>query len=261
MSGFHLVGLSVIVVLVLWIVPKLQVRALRKVAEAKDVFANENAARDTLAKMIAGFLVVGTIFVTLRQIGVTQETQITDRYIRAIELLRTRTDKGIKTPIESRLGAIYALERIALDSSRDHWTVMEVLSAYIRENSKATTPKAGVVEPGPKELNDLCADVQACITIIGRRNVAQDLPGRLLDLSKVDLRLAQVQNANLSNISFDGSRLDYANLNGADLKGSTFLRTIATGASLDRATAWRDQFTKQQLDSMEPPPNLIEREK
>ncbi|WP_062294251.1 hypothetical protein [Nostoc piscinale] len=34
-----------------------------------------------------------------------------------------------------RLGAIYTLERIAKDSAKDHWTIMEVLTAFVRENA------------------------------------------------------------------------------------------------------------------------------
>jgi hypothetical protein len=42
--------------------------------------------------------------------------------------------------LEVRLGAIYALERIAQDSERDHIPIMETLCAYIRENSHWREP-------------------------------------------------------------------------------------------------------------------------
>jgi hypothetical protein len=62
------------------------------------------------------------------QARVTEQGHITDRFTKSIEQLGN--DK-----LEVRLGAIYALERIAYDSSRDHWPIMETLTAYIRENS------------------------------------------------------------------------------------------------------------------------------
>ena len=34
-----------------------------------------------------------------------------------------------------RLGGIYALERIARDSEKDHGPIMEVLTAYVREKA------------------------------------------------------------------------------------------------------------------------------
>jgi hypothetical protein len=58
--------------------------------------------------------------------SLTQErAKITDRFANAIGQL------GDDVP-EVRLGGIYALERIARDSRRDHGAVVEVLTAYVR---------------------------------------------------------------------------------------------------------------------------------
>jgi hypothetical protein len=57
---------------------------------------------------------------------VAEQGQLTERYTKAIEQLGS--DK-----LDVRLGGIYALERIAADSERDHPTVVEVLSAFVRE--------------------------------------------------------------------------------------------------------------------------------
>lgn len=43
--------------------------------------------------------------------------------------------------LEVRIGSIYALERIAQDSDRDHIRIMEILCAYIRENAPARDAK------------------------------------------------------------------------------------------------------------------------
>jgi hypothetical protein len=51
---------------------------------------------------------------------------LTERFTRAVEQL------GNKESLTIRLGGIYALERIAQDSERDHWTVMEVLCSFVR---------------------------------------------------------------------------------------------------------------------------------
>src|SRR4028118_2289012 len=57
-----------------------------------------------------------------------EQGQITERFTKAIDQLGSDN-------ISIRLGGIYALERIAKDSERDHWTIMEVLSAFVRENA------------------------------------------------------------------------------------------------------------------------------
>jgi len=123
----------------------------------------------------APFVIWGT---ALKHQTVTfqKEGHMTDRISKAVEQLGT--EKSIKTHLinsagkkvfykgedgmpdfsrpaileetapnlEVRIGAIMSLERIAQDSTRhdngrDHVGVMEILCAYIRENSNATTPK------------------------------------------------------------------------------------------------------------------------
>ena len=66
---------------------------------------------------------------------------MTDRYTKAIEQLGS--DK-----LDVRIGGIFALERIARDSARDHPTVMEVLAAFIREHSHEQWPPPDSGPPG-----------------------------------------------------------------------------------------------------------------
>ena len=62
-----------------------------------------------------------------RTYELTEQGQVTDRYTKAIEQLGSKE-------VDVCIGGIYALERIARDSARDHPTVMEVLAAFIREH-------------------------------------------------------------------------------------------------------------------------------
>jgi hypothetical protein len=50
--------------------------------------------------------------------------------------------------LEVRIGSIYALERIARDSDRDHIQIMEIVCAYVRKNSPVQTlePREGFVD-------------------------------------------------------------------------------------------------------------------
>src|SRR4051794_8791217 len=65
-----------------------------------------------------------------KQTEADRERRITDSFTKAVELLGS--DK-----LEARLGAIYALERIARENKHDHWPIMETLTAYVRTRSKA----------------------------------------------------------------------------------------------------------------------------
>ena len=71
-----------------------------------------------------------------RTFELTEQGQVTDRYTKAIEQLGS--DK-----LAVRIGGIYALERIARDSARDHPAGMEVLTAFIREHSHKEWPPPG----------------------------------------------------------------------------------------------------------------------
>jgi hypothetical protein len=69
--------------------------------------------------------------------------------------------------------AAFALERVARDSARDHPTVMEVLSAFIREHSREPWPQS---DSGSEEHEPLTRpDVQAGVTVVGRRDPERDI--------------------------------------------------------------------------------------
>jgi len=86
-----------------------------------------------------------------------------DRYTKAIKQLGS--DK-----LDVRLGGIYALERVAHDSARDHPTVVEVLTAFIREHShEQQQPDPGSPEPERSTQ----PDVKGALTVVQRRNVVR----------------------------------------------------------------------------------------
>jgi hypothetical protein len=68
-----------------------------------------------------------------RQADVAREEHYTTLFTTAVQQLgamrEIRDQKGTRTEpnTEARLGALYALERIAQDSERDHWPIMETL--------------------------------------------------------------------------------------------------------------------------------------
>lgn len=148
--------------------------------------------------------------------------------------------------IEVRIGSIYALERIAQDSLRDHIQVMEILTAYIRQNSPAATlaPSTGEFEKAIPR-----ADVQAALDVIGRRQPkAIDLEHSKkyrLDLRSVDLSGAYFSRGNFEGAILIGSRFEEAifesaNLRAAMLQGcllnfANFYEADLSGANLDRA--------------------------
>jgi Pentapeptide repeats (8 copies) len=174
-------------------------------------------ARGRLLTLGAGLFVAGALLYTARNFTLSREAQVTDRYTKAIEQLGS--DKGL----DVRIGGIYALERIARDSPRDHPTIMEVLTAFVRERSRERWPPA---EDGAKPPDRLTRpDVQAAVTVIGRRTIRHDS-------RQINLVAAQLIYADLSGADLSGANLYRADLSGADLYRADLGGAVLTGAVL-----------------------------
>ena len=124
------------------------------------------------------------------------------------------------------IGGIYALERIAHDSPQDHPTVMEVLAACIREHSGEPLPGPTPATDAPQHATR--PDIQAAVTVIGRRDTARHR--RPINLRGVRLPYADLPEADLS-----GADLTDADLTGADLKGARLKGAKLMGAHLEDA--------------------------
>lgn len=147
--------------------------------------------------------------------------------------------------IETRIGAIYALERVAQDFPKEHWTIMEILTAFVREN-------APIREAKPLDLNihaelpKIRTDIQVALTVIGRRNSVQDKVDQKLDLRHTDMREADLLKANL-----EQADLRESNLSGADLRGANLCRTDLDGAKLAGSILYEANLFKANLHRAE----------
>jgi hypothetical protein len=108
-----------------------------------DRAAEIGRARTGVLAALAGlFAVVGAAFTALSY-RLNRAGQITERFTRAIDQLGNAA-------LDVRLGGIYALERIARDSSDDHPQIVDVLTAYVRGHARWQTRDRGVATmPGP----------------------------------------------------------------------------------------------------------------
>jgi len=160
-----------------------------------------------------------------RTAELNEQGQVTDRYTKAIEQLGS--DK-----LDVRIGGIYALERIARDSPRDHHTITEVLAAFIRDHSHEQWPPAeDAAEPPARTTRP---DVLAAATVIGRRS------------SEMEEQL-NLDGANLGGADLTDAFLGAADLTGADLTGADLTRAILTGANLTGANLTRAHLASANL--------------
>jgi hypothetical protein len=150
----NLLFVSILLVVLLfpllrWFLWKLPKRQVEGIDDEKDRLTVESGFRQpliqivqTVVQIVGGTALLGGLYFTAqtlrtsnktlqvnqKTLETTQQGQITERFSRAIEQLGNNN-------LAIRLGGIYALERIARDSAYDHWTVVEVLTAYVREHA------------------------------------------------------------------------------------------------------------------------------
>jgi hypothetical protein len=229
--------------------------------KAEEISRTRTAVLATLAGLIA---VVGAIFTGLSY-RLNRAGQITERFTRAIDQLGSGE-------LDVRLGGIYALERIAGDSEADHPQVVEVLTAYVREHARWPAPRSSLTRagraspeiPGPSieaihaleriakgsradpdalgavetpdnktsESPPLPTDVQAAMSVLGRRDTSRDKKGAQLRLSDVDLRGVSMRGGHFEEARFRRAHVEEANLEGAQLQGAKLRDADLEGADL-----------------------------
>ena len=240
LTGTTTRAISTLVVTVLIIaIPLLifvpQCQAVRIADDAARLEREDNARR-TLAQIMGGAVGLIVIWITWRRLQVAQEGQVTERFSRAIEHLGNDS-------LDVRLGGIYALERIARDSRQDHWPVMEILTAYVRERTRLYPPP--VDQQPAADDQPLATDIQAVLTVLGRRQTNYDPQWQGLDLRYTNLRGANLDEAmlqrallvgaNLQRARFREANLEHAYLIEADLEGAFFVWAKLQGASFKDA--------------------------
>jgi Pentapeptide repeats (8 copies) len=185
-----------------------------------DVDKAEEADRIRTALLALGAGILATVgaFYTHRAFELNRSGQITDRFSRAISELGDANPRVC-------LGGIYALERIARDSRRDHPRVMEVLTAYVRAEAPVNGPVQArwpwKVSWTAHERREPKNEVQAALAVLARRKACWD--EHRLDLKGVDLRGAKLpKDANLRGAILKGTSLERAELSRVDFRPRQF---------------------------------------
>jgi len=243
-----------------------RLRALADAPTGDDFAETLNNLAQGSALLLGALAAAATLIFTLlrtwineRTTRATEEGLITDRINAAVASLGAdKTLKGFddgkdytRPNIEVRVGAILALERIAKRSPDVHIQIMEILCAYIRENTKENRER-------PRE------DIQTALNVIGRRNQIQRtlegpktifLSGSILngsnmegmDFSGAIMIGVKLNGANLNRANFKFTNLFMANLADASLMNTSFFNADLRRATFDRAVSFKTDFRKANL--------------
>ncbi|MER5455247.1 pentapeptide repeat-containing protein [Micromonospora sp. NPDC002389] len=174
-----------------------------------------NSVRQTLLQTAAGIVALIALTVTVSTYRLSRRGQLTDRYLKVVALLASEK-------MHERIGGVFAAEQIMVESEKDHQTIIEVLSSYVREwpghedypDNRELPEFWGSAGPRKSDVK-LPADVQAALTVLGRR--PERAEARPLDLTGADLRNASLREVNFRNATLVCAKLDDADLFGADL--------------------------------------------
>jgi hypothetical protein len=203
---------------------------------------------------------------TQAQLQLAREGQIIDRFTKAIDQIGA-TDEG-KKRLEIRIGGIYALARIAQDSVQYYDQIMEILTAYIRENARlnARLPptEASLLPSAERDEREAHewdlwvelwrsgnaqrpappTDIQAILDVLRSRDEAR-VPSSYrisFNLTRTDLRGANIVGIDLAEADLNGANLQDAWLPSANLEGVDLI-----GANLQRAWLSRVRLTGADL--------------
>jgi hypothetical protein len=179
------------------------------------------------------------------QIKVSNTAQIGERYSRAVEQLNAteqyekeivdeRGERRIvpvsRKLMKTRIGAILSLEMIARDSREDYFTVMETLTAYVRDSQylEYTT-----YDPNQKRME---GDFELILAVLGRRRAEWiEAQAKPLNLRHVRLNLAKLADADMRKVDFEEAHFIGADFRETDLRGVRLRSTELRGAKFHNA--------------------------
>lgn len=173
------------------------------------------------------------------------DSQVNSPPVNSEELIAKRFSEAIEhlgnDRIETRFAAIYVLERIARDCPQYHWTIMEILAAFIRENAPINA------DAEDNLAKKVPTDIQTALTVIGRRNTLHDLANNKLDLRDIDISGADLMDANFAGAILMGANLQWVNLIGANLSSANLADANLCGAVLYEANLRKATLTEANL--------------
>jgi Pentapeptide repeats (8 copies) len=263
-----------------WKLPERKVAKLRhSIRDPKDRVDVEDTLRKTIGQAIGAIAVlIGAGFAVwqfLEQRDTAQkQIAVSQQQVQASHdlLVSNQIAKGFEQlgsdKIEVRLGGIYALEGILRMPPPDQTSpdyrqpVLEALCAFVREHTIGKTVAERPTPGVPAVLPHPTTDVQAVLTVIGRRPkelkpvdlIGAVVPGAVLplaNLSGAGLVSANLSGAGLVSANLSGANLISANLSGAYLVWANLSGAYLSGAKLNDADLSGADLTGVSLDNQE----------
>jgi hypothetical protein len=252
------------------IIPVAIVVAIFISGTAAGVWAAYHSNREDIAPLGTFVTAIGVIIAAaialMRHFAQTEA----DRQRRIVESFSKAVEQLGSDKLELRVGAIFALERLSRESPDDYWTIMEVLTAFVRERMRYTTimarlserayflwMQAGRPESRSEEfwveavrlerLDQTPTDVAAILTVIKRRSVENqrreedrgwrfDLQGTYLrkaNLTEFVLKAANLKAAHFEEADLSDAHLMLARMGSRSIAPNPFMASTSSAVGVD----------------------------
>jgi len=191
--------------------------------------------RKTLAQILGGVALLSGLYFTAQNTRLSEDGRITDRFSKAVDQLGARTQDG-NPLLEIRLGALYALQRLARDSRRDRDAIIDISCAYVRQNAPrqwAVWNPESEEEPREPSRQPPRIDITTILNFLGTKGTLD--ADRAIDLSATELCRADLMRGNLPKVNFRGTFLQDANFMSSNLQGTDFSRAHCVRANFVKA--------------------------
>ena len=225
-----LAGACVAAALLVWKLPQWQTEPWQAILSPRDLLLVENERRQTVVLLLGVGVIAVALVLLWRRLAANErvlrasaeagaDERRGERYTLAVEQLADAR-------LEMRVGGVYGLEQLDRESAQQHWPIIDVLCAFVRTRA--------AWEPGRPRQARPPADIQAALTVLGRRRrVAEQEVA--LDLQHTDLRGADLNGSHLERAVLRGAHLESASLQAAHLEAADLRGAILAQADLVEA--------------------------
>jgi hypothetical protein len=214
------------------------------------LLANAGEVRDLLIALAAacvGPYLAYRAYVARRLVAAKQRTAEATELGKSAEIMATAFAGLGGLDIHTRVGAIFTLERHARDRPTDQGPIVQTLAAFVRERCPAPAPKlvgGSYQNPSPEAIYlPPATDIQAAVTVLGRRERANDPPNTRLSLARVNLSGYDLSDGDFSGASFRGAYLGATNFAGAKITRADFQMAMLETADFYGAKAQEASFS------------------
>jgi uncharacterized protein YjbI with pentapeptide repeats len=230
MATIVIISVILFIFAIIWLLPKLQLSKHKtdQISQS-DLIDLENKLRQTISQILGGVLLLSGIYFSYSENTNLKFKQNTETLSNSLKQLNDSV-----TAI--RIGAIYTLNKLSINSEEDKDIITDIFANYISKNNRDS-------------LNRNKEEIQLIFNLIGKGKFSNE---------RIKIYNAHFSNLKISNLdfskmtfihcSFDSCDIWYTNFTESSLSESTFLNCGMLTCNFTNATIFGGSFKTTNLD-------------